>query len=94
MDLLEYIFNPSSLLDSDITEKIYATLFPDSDHIYIEQQFSRINKSIPKRILNDAFMKKNKKKIRAFFIQGHGAHCTINDYKKKIELIFKRYLEI
>ena len=90
MDLLEYIFNPSSLLDSDITEKIYATLFPDSDHIYIEQQFSRINKSIPKRILNDAFMKKNKKKIRAFFIQGHGAHCSMTDYKKKNRVDFQK----
>jgi len=90
MDVLEYIFNPSGLIDSEVSEEIYATLFPDSDHIYIEKQFSRINKSIPKTILNDAFMKKNKKKIRAFFIQGHGAHCSINDYKKKNRVDFQK----
>jgi len=90
MDILEYIFNPSGLIDSEVSEEIYATLFPDSDHIYIENQFSRINKSIPKTILNDAFMKKNKKKIRAFFIQGHGAHCSINDYKKKNRVDFQK----
>ena len=90
MDLLEYIFNPSRLIDSEVSEEIYATLFPDNDHIYIEKQFIRLNENIPKTILNDAFMKQNKKKIRVFFIQGHGAPCSINDYKKKNRVDFEK----
>ena len=90
MDLLEYIFNPSRLINSEVSEEIYATLFPDNDHIYIEKQFIRLNENIPKTIINDAFMKQNKKKIRVFFIQGHGAHCSINDYKKKNRVDFQK----
>lgn len=90
MDLLEYIFNPSELIDSEVSEEIYATLFPDNDHIYIEKQFIRLNENIPKTIINDAFMKQNKKKIRVFFIQGHGAHCSMTDYKKKNRVDFQK----
>jgi len=69
MDLLEYIFNPSKLIDTEVSEQIYATLFPDNDHIYIEKQFTRINKSIPKTILTDSYMKLNKNKFRIFSYQ-------------------------
>ena len=90
MDLLEYIFNPSKLIDTEVSEQIYATLFPDNDHIYIEKQFTRINKSIPKTILTDSYMKLNKNKFRIFFIQGHGESCTIKDYKKKNRVDFNK----
>ena len=90
MDLLEYIFNPPGLIDSDITEKIYDTLFPDNDHIYIKQQFTRINKDIPKTIVSDNWMKEKKHKIRVFFIQGHGMACTIEDYKKRNRVDFEK----
>ena len=90
MDLLVYIFNPPSLIDSEITEKIHATLFPDNDHIYIEKQFSRITKNIPKTPITDDYIKKNKKKIRVFCIQGHGEACTITDYKKKNRVDFEK----
>ena len=33
-DLVVYFFNPSVRLDSEITDKIYTTLFPDNDHKY------------------------------------------------------------
>ena len=88
MDLLENIFNPPKLIDSDTSEEIYATLFPDNDHIYIEEQFTRLNNSIPKTILSDSYMKLNKNKIRVFFIQGHGDACTIPDYRKKNRVDF------
>ena len=88
MDLLENIFNPPKLIESEVSEEIYATLFPDNDHIYIEEQFTRINNSIPKTIVSDAFMKKTK--IRVFFIQGHAATCTIEDYKKKNRVDFDK----
>jgi hypothetical protein len=90
MDLLEYIFNPSKLIESEVSEEIYATLFPDSDHIYIDEQFSRINKSIPKTPMTDALMKQYKPKIRVFYIQGHAAACTIEDYKKKNRVDFQK----
>ena len=80
-DLLEYFFIPVIRLDSHITDKIYATLFPDNDHKYIDQQFSRISDTIPKTILSDIYMKQNK--MRVFLIVGHGATCSIEDYKKK-----------
>ena len=87
MDLLEYIFNPSKLIDSELTEKIYNIFFPDNDHIYIEQQFNKI-KTIPNTIVNDDFAKKIN--IRVFFIQGHGAACTIEDYKKRNRVDFNK----
>lgn len=90
MDLLVYIFNPPGLIDSEITEKIHATLFPDNDHIYIKQQFSRINENIPKTPITDKFIKTNKKKMRVFFIQGHGAACSISDYNEKDRLDFEK----
>jgi hypothetical protein len=88
MDLLEYIFNPNNLIDSEISEKIYNTFFPDNDHIYIDQQFSKIGKNIPKTIVSDNFMKKTN--IRVFCIQGHGMSCTIEDYKKKNRVDFEK----
>ena len=90
MDLLEHIFNPTSLLDSEITEKIYESLFPDSDHRYIDEQFSRINKSIPKTPITDALMKQYKQKIRVFFIQGHAMACTVKEYAKKDRLNYEK----
>jgi len=90
MDLLVYFFNPPGLIDSEITEKIHATLFPDNDHIYIEQQFNRINENIPKTPITDDYIKQNKHKMRVFFIQGHGAACTIADYEKKDRVDFEK----
>ena len=88
MDLLEFIFNPSNLLDSKITDEIYAILFPDNDHIYIEEQVSKIDTFIPKTLLSDTFMKRNK--MRIFYIQGHGTTCTIEDYEKRDRLDFEK----
>ena len=88
MDLLEYIFNPNDLIKSEISEKIYNTFFPDNDHIYIDQQFSKIGKNIPKTIVSDNFMKKTN--IRVFCIQGHGMSCTIEDYKKKNRVDYEK----
>ena len=90
MDLLEYIFNPNERIETEVSEQIYATLFPDNDHIYIEEQFSRIGKSIPKTPITDEFMIKHNKKMRVFFIQGHGATCTIEDYKKRNRVNFEK----
>ena len=87
-DLLEYFFNPVDLLDSHITDKIYNTLFPDNDHKYIDQQFSRIGETIPKTKLSDSYMKQNK--MRVFLIVGHGATCSIEDYKKKNRVDFEK----
>jgi len=87
-DLLEYFFKKIDLLDSDITDKIYNTLFPDNDHKYIDKQFSRIGETIPKTILTDSYMKQNK--MRVFLIVGHGATCSIEDYKKKNRVDFKK----
>ena len=58
--------------------------------IYIEQQFSRINKSIPKTPMTDALMIQYNPKIRVFYIQGHAAACTIEDYKKKNRVDFQK----
>ena len=88
MDLLEYIFNPSKLIDAEVSENIYATFFPDNDHIYIESQFSRIGKTIPQSKVINTIIKQNK--VRVFFIQGHGMACSIEDYKKKNRLDFEK----
>ena len=88
MDLIEYIFNPSDRLNDDISEKIYNTLFPDNDHIYIESQFSRIGKTIPQLKAITTLIKKNK--VRVFIIQGHGMTCPIDDYKKKNRVDFEK----
>jgi len=87
MDLLEYIFNPDKLIDSKLSEKIYEELFPDNDHIFIKKQFNKI-KTIPHTIVNDNFAKETN--IRVFFIQGHGAACTIEDYKKRNRVDFNK----
>jgi hypothetical protein len=88
MDLLEYIFNPTDRIKDDISEKIYNTLFPDNDHIYIESQFSRIGKTIPQSKTINTLIKKDK--VRVFIIQGHGMACSIEDYKKKNRVDFEK----
>jgi len=88
MDLLEYFFCPTETIESEITEKIYNTFFPDNDHIYINKQFSKIGETIPTTIANNAYMKKTN--FRVFFIQGHGASSTITDYRKKDRVDFEK----
>jgi len=87
-DLVVYFFNPSVRLDSEITDKIYTTLFPDNDHKYIDEQFSRIPNNIPETILTNTFMKKNK--MRVFLIVGHGSSTSISDYTKKKRVDFEK----
>jgi hypothetical protein len=87
-DLVVYFFNPKVRLDSEITDKIYTTLFPDNDHKYIDEQFSRIPDNIPETIITNTFMKKNK--MRVFLIIGHGSTTSISDYTKKKRVDFEK----
>ena len=66
---------PLKKIPNNVSKKIYEFIFPDDEKIFSLKRLTFLNE-IPKTKLFD------KKKIRVFFINGHGISCYLEDYKR------------
>lgn len=82
VNLFYNIVKPLKRIPYNVSKKIYEFIFPDDEKIFSLKRFNFLNE-IPKTKLF------NKKKIRVFFINGHGTSCYLEDYKKTERLDIK-----
>ena len=74
LELFDSLVNPINTSKSNAARKIYNMIFPSSSDILVYKRLSLLS-NIPKSRLI------NKKKIRTFFINAHGASCYLDNYK-------------
>lgn len=84
--LFESLVLPINNDKENIAPKIYKMIFPSSSDILVYKRLSLLS-NIPKSKLI------NKKKIRTFFINAHGASCYLDEYKDQERFNIKGFLE-
>lgn len=80
--LFNNIVKPLKRLPNNVSKKIHEFIFPNDEQIFSLKRFNFLNE-IPKTKLF------KKKKLRVFFINGHGTSCYLEDYKRTERLDIK-----
>ena len=88
IEIIRSLIQPRTLLDKEVTDKIYNTIFPNNDNIYINKQFQLIDDIIPASSRALQLVKRNK--VRVFFIQAHGASCEYKKYESQPRVDFDK----
>ena len=86
LELFENLVLPINNDKENVAPKIYNMIFPSSSDILVYKRLSLLS-NIPKSKLI------NKKKIRTFFINAHGASCYLDTYKDDERFNIAEFLE-
>lgn len=82
VNLFNNVVKPLKRLPNNVSKKIYEFIFPNDEQIFSLKRFNFLNQ-IPKTKLF------KKKKLRVFFINGHGTSCYLENYKRTERLDIK-----
>ena len=86
LELFQDLVLPINNDKENIAPKIYKMIFPSSSDLLVYKRLSLLS-NIPKSKLI------NKKKIRTFFINAHGASCYLDKYKDDDRFNITEFLE-
>lgn len=86
LELFQDLVLPINNDKENIAPKIYKMIFPSSSDLLVYKRLSLLS-NIPKSKLI------NKKKIRTFFINAHGATCYLDKYKDDDKFNITEFLE-